>query len=169
MAEDQTKTQDPPKDPPQDPPKGDPKKGPDPIPYDRFKAVNEENNSLKSRIAALEAAAKEKEDANKSELQKLQEQFSDMNSKWEAAEQKSMKLEVAQLKGIPVNLVDRLQGSTREELEADADSLAAFLKPPGGPGATPPPKGGKPTGFDLEGKSPEEIRKAMAEGKVSLS
>lgn len=37
--------------------------------------------------------------------------------------------EVAAAAGIPVELVGRLQGSTREELEADAQALAAHLRP----------------------------------------
>lgn len=38
--------------------------------------------------------------------------------------------QVAAAKGIPAELADRLQGSTREELEADADVLIRALKPP---------------------------------------
>lgn len=35
--------------------------------------------------------------------------------------------QVAAAKGIPAELADRLQGSTREELEADADVLICAL------------------------------------------
>lgn len=56
----------------------------------------------------------------------------------EAADAKSalLRYEVGAAKGVPANLIGRLQGATREELEADADALLAAF--PAG-GATPTP------------------------------
>jgi chromosome segregation ATPase len=48
---------------------------PGPVPYSRFKEVNEERKNLQQRIQALEAAErKRQEDADKAEQQRLEEQ-----------------------------------------------------------------------------------------------
>lgn len=46
--------------------------GPAPIPYDRFKEVNDGKKAAEARAEAAEKALKEKEDAEKSELEKAQ-------------------------------------------------------------------------------------------------
>lgn len=152
-------------DPPQTPPKG----APEPVPYERFKEVNDNAKLLATQIADLQQQLKDKEEAGKTDLEKLQGQVADLTGKWETAQTKALRLEVAQRQGIPVELVDRLQGSTVEELTQDAERIKAYLKPAEGPGATPPPRGGNASVFSLENKSPDEIRKAYAEGKVSLT
>lgn len=138
--------------------------GPDPVPYDRFKAVNDENKTLKDQLAALQA----KEEAGKTDLEKLTERLTALEGDLTKERQQNLKMQVAQEKGIPPNLVNRLQGSTREELEADAATLAGYLKAPESPGVRTIPRGGQATTFDLAGKSPEEIRKAMSEGKIKF-
>lgn len=161
---------DPPKggDPKTQEPKAPPKGGPEPVPYERFKAVNDKAKTLENQLVDLQKQLKEREDADKSELEKLQGQVTDLTKSWEAAQARALRLEVAQQQGIPVELVDRLQGSTMEELNQDAERMKAYLKPPEGPGATPPPRGGQAAVFSFENKSPEEIRKAFDEGKISF-
>lgn len=70
-----------------------------------------------SKLDELETAAAE---ANKTWEQK----YHDLLAEKEAAELAAVRAEVAADKGVPAN---RLKGSTREELEADADELAALL------------------------------------------
>lgn len=170
MTDETQHTQDPPDngggDPPQTQAKGgEPSKA---VPYDRFKAVNDQKTALEAQLAALQAQIKEREDAGKSELVKLTERLSTLESDLTKERLQNLRMQVATEKGIPTTLVGRLQGSTREELEADADQLAAYIKPAPGPGAQPPPKGGQAATFDLSNKTPEEIRKAMAEGKIKF-
>lgn len=151
------------------PPTGDP--APGPVPYDRFKAINEEKKTLEKTLADLQAKLKTQEDAGKSQLEKLTGEFNTLKTSLESERQARLRLEIASKKGIPADLAGRLQGATAEELEADAERMKAYLKPADGPGNPPPSRPGdaRPTGFDLAGKSPEEIRKAYAEGKVKLS
>lgn len=165
----------PPADPKTDPPAGTPppngEQAPGPVPYDRFKAVNDEKKKLETDLATLKAQLQSAQDAGKTELEKLTADFGSLKSQLEQERQQRLRLEIASKKGIPANLAGRLTGSTEAELEADAEALKAFLRPAEGPGNPPPsrPGEGRATGFDLAGKTPEEIRKAYADGKVKLT
>lgn len=85
-------------------------------------------------LAAAEARVKELEDASKSEEQRQQE----AQEKRDADLQKALgdlaakdllieRYEVAAEKGLDLKAARRLQGSSREELESDADDLIALL------------------------------------------
>ena len=74
---------------------------------------------------------KEIEDRDKSETEKLTERTRELEGNLTSAEQRALRLEIALDKGIPKTIANRLQGSTREEMEADADEL---LKTLGGTG-----------------------------------
>jgi hypothetical protein len=118
-----------------------------------LRKANKEAETLRLKL-------KEFEDRDKTETQKLTERA-------EAAEKAAadlasthMRSEVALEKGLTAKQAKRLVGSTREELEADADDLLADLKP------------GRPKG-DLEqghrqqatGQSPGEAFAAILQGK----
>lgn len=64
-------------------------------------------------------------DASKSEMDKLREQLAALEKRTAEAERKALLAEVAQAKGLTPAQARRLQGNTREELEADADDLLA--------------------------------------------
>ncbi|HET7664598.1 MAG TPA: hypothetical protein VFK56_00635, partial [Mycobacterium sp.] len=68
-------------------------------------------------------------DADKSELDRLREASSAAEKRAAEAESKAMRFEVAHEKGLTPAQAKRLIGSTREELEADADELLAAFKP----------------------------------------
>jgi hypothetical protein len=95
----------------------------------------------RTKVRELEPKAKkldELTEAEKSEVQKALDRAA-------AAEKRATDLEAAQLrttvataKKLPASLAARLQGTTKEELEADADALLADLK---GTGAEKPPAG----------------------------
>lgn len=70
---------------------------------------------------------KQFEDANKSEQEKLTESLSTAEQRATSAELTALRYEVALDKGIPKSVASRLQGSTREELEEDAQSLMEEL------------------------------------------
>lgn len=79
-----------------------------------------------SAAKANEGAAQrlaEIEEAQKTEAQKAQERLEAAEKRAAELELKATRAEVANVKGVPANL---LSGSTQEELEASADALLAF-------------------------------------------
>lgn len=87
-------------------------------------------DDLKAQVKALTDEKKKLEDEGKSESDKLAEQVAAFEKQLEderEARQKSeaeaLRLRVAQAKGLTEAQARRLQGSTKEELEEDADDL----------------------------------------------
>lgn len=78
-----------------------------------------------------EAAAKlaELEDGNRSEIEKATAKAAEAERRAQEAEQRALRLEVAAEKGLTAKQAARLQGTTREDLEADADELLADFAP----------------------------------------
>lgn len=69
----------------------------------------------------------ELEEANKSELQKAQDALAAETKARTAAQVELLRIQVAGEKGLDAKTAAYLQGSTREELEASADGLAALI------------------------------------------
>jgi hypothetical protein len=143
---------------PEPPPQAEPPT-PGPVPYERFKEVNDELKTLKGQLTRLQNAQKAAEDkraAEAGEWQKLAEQ---REAELKTERTTRLRLQVAGKKGIPADMAERLRGETAEEMEADADSLLAFIKPATGPGVPPPgPRGGQPATLDFSKLTPEQIR-----------
>lgn len=78
---------------------------------------------------ALAARLQEFEDRDKSEAEKVAERAKAAEDRAAQAESKSLRLEVAFEKGLTPAQAKRLVGSTRDELEADADELLETFKP----------------------------------------
>lgn len=78
-------------------------------------------DEAKKTTDRIEALTKEVE-ANKATI-------ADLTAKNSAYEISSVKMKVAQEIGIPVELAERLNGATEEELKKDAEALAALVKP----------------------------------------
>jgi predicted RNase H-like nuclease (RuvC/YqgF family) len=132
------------------------------VPYERFKQVNDQLKQLKDQIKSLTG---EKEQTTQQQ-QTLEQRLAALEGDLTNERAEKQRLQVATSKKLPPELADRLRGDTPEELSADADRLLALLKPIDGPGV-PPPAGGRPVAkFDVRGKTPAEIRKARAEGKI---
>lgn len=131
---------DPPADPPKDdaPPAGDPPKDDDkPLGPGGEKALAAERAKVKEQekeLAKYRKAEKDKADADKTESEKR----AAAEERATAAELKATKLEVAAEKGLTVAQAKRLVGSTREELQADADEILRDF--PVTPGKAPAPK-----------------------------
>lgn len=176
MSDEEPKGTKPPAEPPSDPPEQNNNTGGDAVPttwedifkHKRFKELNTRAQQAEQQAEEMQKLLKAKEDEGKTEIEKLVERIGALESDLESKEKDNLRLSVAQAKGIPANLVDRLQGSTRDELEHDAEALKEFLKPAEGKGNPPVPRGGSPVGFDLSNKSPDEIRQAYKEGKISF-
>lgn len=157
--------------PPADPttpptPAPEPAQGEQHVPYTRFKQVNDELKQLKEKLSALTGEREQQTQAQTT----LEQRLAALEQERNTERAKRERLEVATRNKLPPELADRLQGATREELEADADRLLAFIKPATGPGVPPPGSGSRPpAGFDMVGKSPAEIREAYRAGKIKLS
>jgi len=108
--------------------------------------------AAEKRAREAEAKVKEAEDADKSEVERLQSQVAELTKTAEAATARADRFEVAAAKGLSLAHARRLVGSTKEELEADADAMRSEL------GIGDEPKG-KPTG------RPQEDLKAGASNK----
>lgn len=87
-------------------------------------------DDLKAQVKALADEKKKLEDEGKSDSEKVSEQLADLQKQLEAekeartqSEAEALRLRVAQAKGLTEAQARRLQGATREELEADADDL----------------------------------------------
>jgi DNA repair exonuclease SbcCD ATPase subunit len=98
----------------------------------KINKVNREAKNLRERLKAFEEAEAKRKESEMSETEKAV-------ARAEAAEKRATELEfeklrsdIARDKGLTAAQAKRLQGSTKEELEADAeDLLEAFNKPTG--------------------------------------
>lgn len=133
------------------------------------------NESRKHERRARESAAKiqEFEDRDKTEQQKLEERAQQAEQRAVELETTATRAEVAAEKGLTNKQARRLQGSTREELEADADELLAEFPP--SRSSTPDLKQGQRgnqdkqrqvTRGELANMSNSEINQARREGRL---
>lgn len=123
----------------------------------KWEARAKENNAAKKRLDELEEAAK-------TDLEKA-------TSRAEAAEKRAAELEalglrreVAEAKGLPLAAAARLTGETREELEADADQLAALIGQDANPAPRPDPIQGRTRGGDAMSSRERLARSIMTPG-----
>lgn len=99
--------------------------------------VAREKSKIESQFADyndLKAAAEKLaqiEEANKTDLEKVTGERDTLKTAAESAAAENMRLRVALAKQLPAELIDRLRGSSKEELEADADELLKLVKPQG--------------------------------------
>lgn len=135
--------------------------------------------NLKSDLAKKDKAREELavkvqkyEDENKTESEKLLSAKEAAEKRADEAEERLMRAEVAAEKGLTAKQAKRLTGTTREELEADADELLAEFAPT--KSASPDLKQGvrstssqgQLTREDIAGMSPQEVDKARREGRL---
>jgi hypothetical protein len=83
----------------------------------------------KAAKADTEAAQKwrEYEESQKPEQERLAEELTRIKAEASEASVKLMRYEVASQKGIPSDAIDLLNGSSREELESNADKLLSLI------------------------------------------
>ena len=87
----------------------------------------------------------EMEAENQTEAQRLSGERDKFKGEAESKSAENLRLRVALAKSVPADLIDRLRGSTQEELEADADKLLSLVKT-----ETPPP--------DFDGGTRETVK-----------
>lgn len=104
-------------------------------------------------LEPLAAKAKELEDAKKSGEEKLAGQIKALQDDLAKERQRALIAEVARDKKLTPTQARRLQGSTREELENDADDLLEAFGAKGGDGADDKGGDGSKGGGDDKGRS----------------
>lgn len=96
--------------------------------YDELKS---KNATYETQVTALQATIDESATANKAHDATV----ADLNAKIAGFETANLRTKIALQHGIPFDLVDRLAGDDEVSIKADAERLAAFVKPK----ATTPP------------------------------
>lgn len=138
-----------------------------------------DNESLKKKLAELSAKLGEKEEAEKTEFQRLQERAEKAERELQNLRTEALVMKAARKHGIPDELIEFITGSSEEEIESRAERLAQHMaakKTADLPGK-PKPKlvpgdGGGESGAeqltreDLSKMTPEEIRQARREGRL---
>lgn len=120
---------------PKDDPKDEPVDKPDPkddLGDPGKKALDAERkarSAAEKRAKDAEARVREFEDKDKSEAQKAADAKAASDKRADDADARALRLEVAFEKGLTPKQAKRLTGSTREELEADAEELLEDFKP----------------------------------------
>lgn len=95
-----------------------------------LKEANREAAARRKRLEELEAAEAKRKEAEMTETEKAQKRAQELEAKLKAYELTEMQRAAAEKAGLPAQLAKRLQGSTAEELEADAKELAETLPKP---------------------------------------
>lgn len=112
-----------------DGPKPEPPKEPAKVPDDTYvKSLRKEAAETRKRLEAANARLQEIENEGKSESEKLQARAAESERRASEAEAKLLRVEVAASRNFQASAIPLLGGTTREEIEASADALAAFVK-----------------------------------------
>ncbi len=83
-------------------------------------------DELRERATQFDALV----EASKSDQERLEEAAAKAATQANTLEAENLRLKVAIAKGLPPELIGRLQGSTQKELESDADTLLDLVNPP---------------------------------------
>ena len=92
-------------------------------------------SSLKEEYEKKLAEANKKLDEVSEKLKSHDAIVSELTDRATKAETSLMKSRIAHESGVPIELAERLVGSTEDELKKDAETLAAFMKPASAPPA----------------------------------
>lgn len=96
------------------------------------KALDAERKARRDAERQLAAANQQLQqitDQGKTELELATERAAKAEQQLAALQHNQLRLEVATAKGLPASAAMRLQGTTREELEADADDFSRLIQP----------------------------------------
>ena len=103
---------------------------------ERLARKDKELSEFKEKASASEAEYKKRLDEAANTIKSLNEKIaghdqivSDLTARATTAEGSLMKIKVAHNNGVPMELANRLVGSTEEELAEDAKSFAAYMAP----------------------------------------
>jgi len=136
----------------------------DPVPYKRFKEINDSYSNLKTEFEKIKESIRLADEAKLKEQNDFKTLYEKLQGELHTEKQNSLRLKVASQKGIPADLVDRLRGETEEDIAKDAEGLLAFIKQPEPQkgSVTSTPRGGASTAFNFETATPQQIRDYLA-------
>mgnify|MGYP002753643311 FL=1 len=89
-------------------------------------------DDLKKRVSELESengALKATAEETKQTIAKSDARITELQGQVSNYETASLRTRIALQNGLPYDLADRLQGADEEELKADAERLAGFMRP----------------------------------------
>lgn len=114
-----------------------------------LEAFKQRARDAEKRAKELEGRVKEFEDRDKSETEKLSGKVESLTGDKKTLEAQNLRLRVALEKKLPAELIDRLKGDSKEEIETDAEQLLKLVKPAettdfDGGARTPAPEQKKP-------------------------
>lgn len=108
------------------------------FPESHVRELRQEAAKYRTEKAELEARLQEFEDRDKTAAEKLEQRASKAETRLSDAEAKLARYEVAAEAGLALKHAGRIQGKSRDEMLADAKSLAdEFGKPAAEPAPTP--------------------------------
>ena len=93
--------------------------------YADYETLKAEKQELETRAASLQATIEETSTSAKAHEQTL----ADLNAKITGYETANLRTRIALQNGLPFDLADRLVGTDEDSIKADAERLAAFIKP----------------------------------------
>ena len=93
--------------------------------FSDYDEVKKRNAELESEIGALKNTIEESGNVAKTHEQTVAE----LNAKIAGYETSSLRTRIALQNGLPLDLADRLVGEDEASIKADAERLAAFMKP----------------------------------------
>lgn len=144
--------------PPTPPAPQPPANDPGPVPYPRFKEVNDKWRDTQKQLDTILQERQEAEEKEQREQGQFEQLLVTRDTELAAATGENLRLRVAMEKELPADLIDRLRGEDRAALETDADALLELLKPRT-PGVPPTSRTGEPPATDMANMSPEDVRK----------
>ncbi|MFC2714533.1 MAG: DUF4355 domain-containing protein [Kingella denitrificans] len=97
---------------------------------DKRQAFEEENVALKARLAEFERAQMTEQEKTAADLKTAQDRVAALEAQIAEHQRQAAVAEALKTAGLPADLAGRLQGSTPEELVADARALAVALGEP---------------------------------------
>lgn len=95
---------------------------------EKWKGLSRKNETQARKNAAAQEKLDKLEADKLSEIEKANKRAQEAEERAKRLELNQLRADVAKAKELPAYLASRLQGSTKEELEEDADSLAKELK-----------------------------------------
>ena len=93
--------------------------------YADYEQIKTRNAELETEVGTLQASIEESNNATKAHEQAVNE----LNAKIAGYETASLRTKIALQNGLPFDLAERLVGADEESIKADAERLAAFVKP----------------------------------------
>lgn len=112
---------------------------------DKRQTLDKENAALKARLAEFERAQMTEQEKTAADLKTAQDRVAALEAQIAEQQHQAAVAEALKTAGLPADLAGRLQGSTPEELAADAKTLAAALGEPPFDPSQGQHAGGKPS------------------------